>query len=127
MNKYLKLRNTKSKTVSACFIDSDAFDALVDGLNEEELIKVFHALEKSAEITIKEEGESMKKALRTVTRFTNKNGEAKKGFEEIVERAQAKADRCHDTIVNLEKDNSWWIKLQEKIILKLGENEEEEE
>ena len=125
MNEYMILRNTKNKPVSACFIDNKAFNALIDGLNNEELVKVFHALEKSAEITIQEERKNMNKALNTVARFTNSNGEPKKGSESIVSRAQAKADKCHGTIVNLEKDNSWWVTLQERIILKLGEEEEE--
>lgn len=122
MSEQLTLKNSKGKTVSICFLDSEAFRNHIDGLDDEQLVDFYHDIEKSVDEVIDSNNKTIAKCRRAISKL-----ETMKNTDAIIERNEQCIEKCQETIDNLNDDEAWWIKQQQIVAKKFGEDEDEED
>lgn len=111
-----KYTNSKNKKVSACFLDNKAFKALIDGKNDEDLIKIASAIETTANEAIDNANETIAKARRAIAKL-----EKMDGTQMLIEANENTIDKNQETIDSLKKDKAWWKTMIKTIALQFGE------
>lgn len=114
-----KYTNSKNKQVSPCFLDNDAFKALIDGKNEDELLKIAFDIEQSAIEVENNCNERIAKLNRSNTFLSEKEG-----TESFIAMNNEKIESIQETIDSLQPNDKgfvWWKAMVSCILEKIGE------
>lgn len=121
MNDKTTYKNSKGKEVSLCFLDGEAFKALTEGLDDEQLVELFHEAQRSAEEVIDLQNKKIARARRAITKL-----EGMKNTEAIIAKNEETIDKAQNLIDNLEDEGAWWNVQQEILAGMFGDEDEED-